>query len=501
MKRNMRRLAAFAAALLMMSAAAPAYAAEGDALTDADFSGYLFKLRDGLPAVALMSDGEGELPQGIEALPFDCFKADDMGTLAELTEAGWIEYIEPNYRVELVEVPNDPGYANVDQQWYLDMLGMNEAWTRGLDGSGVTVGIVDSGLYPAHEDIDYSRVLRGYNYYDGNDDTTDERGHGTRVTGIIAAIANNRLGIAGIAPMVSIIPLKCFGDDNDGSSVADIMNTIQGGIDKRCDILNMSLAAYGYSTPLHAAVVAASEQGIIMIAAVGNGKKLDGGGFDYTVLGYPAAYPEVIGVGAVTKDSKHSSFSQTNTSVHVVAPGSSIYSTTKEGGYGPDSGTSFSCPMVAGIAALAKQAYPWITGTQLAGFLAITAENLGDPGWDREYGYGLVNIPALFAKLDDVADHRPTYLPVADGIELSAPYQYMRCGEGENVAVVAAGFDGEGRMLAAEVQNFVTGEQGRIDVTGLILDLKDVPDRLELYFLDPDSFAPVGDKFSYRINA
>ena len=322
--------------------------------------------------------------------PAGLYRADDAAAVERLAEEGILLYAEPDHLVTLGEVPNDPHYSAGDQ-WYLSDLGMEYAWERGVTGAGVRVGVIDSGLFPGHQDFAGVSILPGGNYT-GASGTGDTYGHGTFVSGIIAAAAGNGIGIAGMAPAVELVPLKCFQGRN--GSLSAIVSAIYAGVDDfHCQILNMSFGISSDDTPLREAVQYAASAGVVLTAAVGN----DGAGT--STLSYPAAYPEVIGVGALDENGQVAPFSTRNESVAISAPGASVWSLSYlyPNAYGKSRGTSYAVPMVTAAAALALSLRPDLDRETLADLMTGTAWDLGEPGYDISYGWGALHVGRFLA--------------------------------------------------------------------------------------------------------
>jgi thermitase len=323
------------------------------------------------------------LPDGIEEIGRNkgVFFARTQSDIELLKLLGEIEYIEPNYEVTLFRVPNDELFA---EQLNLHMVNIQSAWNLGFYGCGVIVGVIDSGVYN-HSDLS-ANILPGFNYRDDNTDTGDTNGHGTFVSGVIAALSND-IGIIGAAHGAKIVPLKCFGTGMT-TNLRYIVDAIYGAVDDfGVQIINMSFGLASNPESLEEAVDYAVAQGVIMIAAVGN----DGTGTLY----FPAAYENVIGVGSVNNDKSLSDVSQRNSSVFVTAPGSDVISLNIGGGYRTDSGTSFAAPLVTGIVAILKQIDSTLDVEDIKSLLAATAEDLWGDGYSIYFGHGLVDVQAL----------------------------------------------------------------------------------------------------------
>ena len=281
-------------------------------------------------------------------------------------------------------------------QWNIPFVKAEAAWGIDAVGQDVRIAVIDSGIYSNHPDIDDSLILPGKNYFTGNDNTSYDALHGTRVAGIIAAIRNNDIGINGIADKVQIVPLKCF--EYDVTSLDRIINAIYDAIDVYgCNILNMSFGTYINTQDLSNAMQYAESKGVITIAAVGNTGD--------TRVYYPAGYDTVIGVGGVDTAGIVSVSSQKNHSVTISAPGELIVSTAYSGEglpqYTTDGGTSIATPHVTALAAIVKSIHPDITPAEFRQLLINTADDAGSPGWDDSYGYGYLNIEKTVSALLD----------------------------------------------------------------------------------------------------
>ena len=304
-----------------------------------------------------------------------------------------VEVDEPRRLTGLQAMPvvADPGRSD---QWALDMLQAETAWDYST-GAGVTVAVLDSGV-SRHPDLSGSFV-KGVDLVNNSDGRVDNNGHGTHVTGIIAMTANNAEGGAGLAPQVSIMPVT-VADSSGWVSASDSAQGIIWAVDHGADVLNMSYSGSASGVEQKAIDYALSK-GAIPVAAVGNAY-LDSGGSLYNPIQYPAAYTGVIGVGAVTRSQTRSSFSEVGKQVDVVAPGGSgmfdssrgIYSSFADGRYVRMPGTSMAAPYTAAAMALAISRERALgLRTSVTDVVLGTAVDLGDPGRDDEFGFGLIN--------------------------------------------------------------------------------------------------------------
>lgn len=390
MKRMIRQGLLSLFALLCLTAGAAA----------AEHHGYIIRLE---PRVSLLGE-EAPLPEGVEEVygPENLYRTEDETLIRELEEAGLLVYAEPNYPVMLLEEPNDPGWTE-GMQWDLTAVAMPSVWELGADGAAadgtrVRIGVIDSGLYAEHEDLLEAHILPGVNVLaeegtEERSDTSDAVSHGTFVTGTIAAVAGNGIGIAGMAPGAEVMPIKCFASNT--TDVADVVAGIYAGVDAGCRVLNMSFgvpfAKAGQA--LADAVAYAAERDVIMVAAVGNSGT--------TTTLYPAGYSEVIGVGSVGRTGTVSAFSHKNQSVYVTAPGGNLYglSTGSPDSYKTGSGTSFATAEVTAAAALALSLDPTLTPEEFMVLLRQTVTDCGETGYDTSYGYGTLNLERLLSLL------------------------------------------------------------------------------------------------------
>ena len=318
--------------------------------------------------------------------------------LQELLDIGVVEYYEPDFEVKMFD---DYNSSNTEHsQWNLSAISIEKAWDIGCYGNDVKVAVIDSGIYN-HPDLK-SKVDAGYNYIDNSTDTTDNIGHGTYVSGIIAAECYDEY-MTGIAHQVKIVPLKCF-DVAVKTKASMIANAIYDAVDiYDCDVINMSFGMDESLTnkTLQLSLAYAIQNGCIVVAAVGN----DGSTKEY----YPAKYDNVIGVGSINESKSLSWFSQYNSTVDVVAPGEGIRSVSIEG-YNKDSGTSFSAPHISAVAAITKCIDKEITAQEFTELIKATSaecESDTNIGYDFYYGFGIVNAEKI---VDEVLKDTPVFL-------------------------------------------------------------------------------------------
>jgi lambda repressor-like predicted transcriptional regulator len=252
-------------------------------------------------------------------------------------------------------------------------------------GEGVKVGIMDSGIDYNHPDLD-DNYGGGYDFVNDDNDPMDDEGHGTHCAGIVAA-EDNSIGTIGVAPDAELYAIKIM-DVNGDAYTSDIISGLEWAIDNDIDIVSLSFGADYGSSSLQTALNTAYNNGLVIVAAAGN----DGSffGTDDTI-DYPARYTSAIAVGATDSNNIRASWSSTGSTLELMAPGVSIYSTTMSNSYGTKSGTSQATPHVAGVAALMLSKDPSLTNVEIRGILQDTADDLGEAGKDNKYGYGLVD--------------------------------------------------------------------------------------------------------------
>jgi len=322
----------------------------------------------------------------------------------KLNKERHIEYAEPNYkRKALGVIPDDPSWA---QQWGLAKISLPDAWGINKGSKNVIVAVIDTGVDYTHPDLagniwtntteifgngadddGYGRVddVHGWNFYcpedeingnyscAGNNDPMDTYGHGTNVAGVIGAMGNNGTGVTGVNWNVAIMPLKFM--DSSGGVAAEV-KAIDYAITMGAKVINASYGDNSFSRAEYEAIKHAADHGILFVAAAGNSTK-DTDGFSRN---YPASYsienkiwktvypplPNIISAAATKQDDSLDYYSNFGaTSVHLGAPGSSIYSTAINSGYKSLSGTSIATPFVSGTAALLWAQRPGATYTQI----------------------------------------------------------------------------------------------------------------------------------------
>lgn len=266
------------------------------------------------------------------------------------------------------------------------------------DFETVRIALIDTGIQTGSRFPDHTKIESGCNYAVEGETTKDLVGHGTRLAGLILGGTGIKGIISGIAPDACLIPLVYYSKYPSGvpinGGVPAICKAIYDAVDVYlCNIINISSGIGADDPELKKAVVYAEEKGVIVISAVGNSHMALP-----DKLMYPAAYDSVIGVGAVGQNLKVASFSQRNGSVMVTAPGKDVYSLSIKSGtdFEKISGTSYATTYVVSFAALLLSAYPEMTPAEFREVIRVSSKDLGEPGYDEEYGWGLIDIAAGF---------------------------------------------------------------------------------------------------------
>jgi subtilisin family serine protease len=290
-----------------------------------------------------------------------------------------VRYAEYNWIVHAFLIPNDPLWG---QQWGPQRIHCAEAWDSGTGSSSVEIAIVDTGIDYTHADISAHYVSGGHDWVNNDNDPMDDNNHGTHCAGIAVAVMNNAIGIAGVA-QVKVMAEKVLNSNGQGTS-SDVASGITHAANQGADVISLSLGSSNPSLVIeNACNNAYDSKGVVLVAASGN----DG----QPQVSYPAAYDSVIAVGATNQADERCDFSNYGDKLELVAPGFHIMSTVRNNQYDSFDGTSMACPHVAGVAALAISKNPGKDNLWIRELLDHSAEDLGTPGKDIYFGYGLVD--------------------------------------------------------------------------------------------------------------
>ena len=313
-----------------------------------------------------------------------------------------VEFAELNEIIEPVQIiPNDPHYSSA---WHLPTINAPSAWGLNL-GDNITVAILDTGVDPFHPDLG-ANLVAGRNTASGSSTTTDVHGHGTKVAGVVAALSDNALGVASIAWHASIMPIRVT-DRSDGyASFSAIADGIVWAADRGATVANASYEVNGSSTVANAAQYMRNRGGLFFASAGNAG----------TDPGY-SPNQSIVAVSATTSSDTKASWSNYGAYVDLSGPGTGIWTTTNGGGFGTASGTSFSSPIAAAVAALVMSANPSLSASEVELVLKNSAVDLGISGSDVEFGAGRVDAGAAVALAQNVQsgdDETPPTVQIAN---------------------------------------------------------------------------------------
>ncbi|MGD0494775.1 MAG: S8 family serine peptidase [Candidatus Bathyarchaeia archaeon] len=303
-------------------------------------------------------------------------------------------YAERNGMYKAVYTPNDPYWS---YQWNMPRIKADQAWDTYKGSTSVVVAIVDTGIDYNHPDLAAHYKAGGYDWVNNDPDPRDDFGHGTHCAGIVAAVINNGIGVAGVGQS-SFLAEKVV--DNTGyGSWSNIASGITHATDNGAKVISMSLGGTDYSSLIDSACTYAWNNGDLLVAAAGNNNM----SIDTTPF-YPASLSMVIAVSASDSSDVKASFSNYGNKIELAAPGVGVLSTMptyhvtmndppyyESMNYDYMSGTSMACPHVAGLAALVWGHNTSLTNSQLRTCLDAGVDDLGTLGKDIYYGYGRIN--------------------------------------------------------------------------------------------------------------
>ncbi|MGH3167731.1 MAG: S8 family peptidase [Trebonia sp.] len=319
------------------------------------------------------------------------------------------------------------------QQWVFNMMDVQAAW-QVTEGSGVTVAVIDSGVYSGVSDLSGNTVIHGPDLTGLHTSSQNANWgqHGTWMASIIAGHGHDGGydGIMGIAPQAKILSIRVIPDKGDPGYQAynnepeqriqdELADGIRTAVKDHAQVISMSI---GYSAPsgvVRSAIAYAYEHGTVLVASAGNSGDNDtqhgSSSSGLAPVSFPAEYPGVLGVGAVTIDGTAASFSSSNLSVQVAAPGKGVPAQGRNGLYYTVDGTSPACALVAGVAALIKSKYPALSPVQLTEALTATAQQSPSGSYDVRTGFGIVDADAALLKAGQVMQEQPqgSKVPVA----------------------------------------------------------------------------------------
>ncbi len=336
-----------------------------------------------------------------------------------------IEYIQKSVVYKIDYTPDD---IFVKEQYALEKIKIFDAWEITQGDTNIIVAIIDTGIDFLHEDlkanlfINHPEDLNKNGFLDEGDingidddgngfiddvigwdftdrvffpenvsagdyrnrdnNPMDEHGHGTNVAGIIGAVSNNNIGISGSVPNVKMLCIKAF-DPNGYGEEDDVASAILYAVESGAKIINMSFGDKTYSKVLRDVIKYAYSKGVVLVSSAGNSSSSD--------PHFPSGFDEVICVGASDKNDNIASFSNTGSSIDIVAPGVSVLTTDLDGKYSNKNGTSFSAPYVSSAAALILSKNNF-NNQEIKQILKSTSDDISTSGWDEKSGAGRLNV-------------------------------------------------------------------------------------------------------------
>jgi len=450
------------------------------------------------------------------------YTADDRPELLarEISADPSVEYAEPYYSFPLNYTPNDP---RLNQQWAVTVMNLREAWDITTGDSTIVIGNVDTGVDWSHEDLalniwinpgewgvngelsnngidddgngkiddwrgwDFIGAGTAQNRMPNNNPMDGTLGHGTMTSGCSTARTDNGIGIAGSGFQGKILAIKASGDNSSGVAAGyeGILYAVQMG----AKIVNCSWGGTGpFSQALQDIVNDANAMGVLVISSSGN-NPLDN---DY-IPHWPSSLNYVLNVGSVQSSGAASNWCTYGTTVHTYAPGSGILTTRKGGGYTSPTGTSFSAPLTAGVAALVWSVNPDWTPTQVAMQLRVTSDQFGALPQSKRYGrlnaFRAVSENRTLSDIPGVRLKNTTLSFLEGGNRFTEPGQTARVTmELENVlaqtsenAVVTLAIDDA--SLLADAASWPLDNMGTFDTRTVEFDVRlaDIPTTSEGY--------------------
>ncbi|MFC2103130.1 S8 family serine peptidase [Bacteroidota bacterium] len=335
-----------------------------------------------------------------------------------------IEYIQKSTTYKMDFVPND---TLLGEQWALEKIQAFDAWEKTTGVDSVLLAIIDTGIDFLHPDLENKIYINsgetgtdnsgqdkrsndidddgngfvddfrgwdftdragfpfdssGGDYLDWDNNPMDEHGHGTYIGGIAGAQANNITGIAGVAPNIQLVNLRAFDPSGFGEEddvAAAILYAVQIGV----KVINMSFGDNAFSLVLRDVVEFAYSQGVVLVGSSGNSGSND--------PHYPSGYSSVISVGNSTREDFVAGSSNFGSTLDLVAPGSSIFTTSRDNNYASINGTSAATPHVSATAALLLSLQSF-TNEEIKQIIKSTTDDIGEPGWDLRSGAGRLNL-------------------------------------------------------------------------------------------------------------
>lgn len=388
------------------------------------------------------------------------------------SESAFAERLARHPHIKFAELDRlaPPGTTTNDpllpSQWHLPRIDATTAWNTST-GAGTVIAILDTGIDPTHPDLK-AQLVPGWNFYSGNSDTSDPHGHGTAVAGAASAIANNGTGVASVAWGARLMPVR-IADANAYAYWSTVAQGLTWAADNGARVANVSYVGVAASSTVQSAANYMRNKGGVVVVCAGNNGKDEG----------IASTDSMIVVSATNSSDAKASWSSYGSFVDLAAPGESIYTTSRGGGYQYWSGTSLASPVVAGAAAMIKSLRPELTAPQIESALFTSSVDLGTAGKDATYGYGRLNSAAAL-----VAAGKSTPDTTAPTVAITAPTGGTLSGSvnvsvsaADNIGVTRVELMANGRLIGTDTAapysfawNTTTTANGPVTLTAFAYD-------------------------------
>ncbi|MFM2165016.1 MAG: hypothetical protein RL325_1453, partial [Planctomycetota bacterium] len=372
---------------------------------------------------------------------------------ARLLATGNFQYVEPDWTVYPVGCPNDASFAS---QWHHQAARMNScaAWDLQTGNPGIIVAICDTGIRTSHTDLRANRY-EGYNvtaarWESAGGLVNDVNGHGTNCTGCAAGNGNNAIGIAGVGWNLGHRMMRVTDLATGSASLSNLTTAARVAVDRGDKVASVSYSGVNSATVFTTGTYVRSKNSMLVWAAGNEAATLTGNRND-----------DVLIVGASDQNDLLATFSNRGSLVDFVAPGVSIFTTSNAGdtSYAAVSGTSFACPITAGLCGLIWSRNPTLTPAQVESIIRGSCRDLGTAGLDDLYGYGRIDAAAAIAATPPVSGDTT---PPASPISVAAT-------AGQNQATIQWAANTESDLAGYRVYRSTTNGTGYLEVTTSLL--------------------------------